>query len=88
MIIFGNAGYTSIYQLCNKDKSGFDHKEISVNDLVILVDENVPRGHWLLGRVTKVFPGRDGLVRVAEVKTKTNIFKRPISKLCFLEAAE
>jgi hypothetical protein len=63
-------------------------RNLAVNDLVILVDENVPRGHWLLGRVTKVFPGRDGLVRVAEVKTKTNIFKRPISKLCFLEAAE
>ncbi len=63
-------------------------RNLAVNDLVILVDENVPRGHWLLGRVTKVFPGRDGLVRVAEVKTKTNILKRPISKLCFLEAAE
>ena len=63
-------------------------RNLAINDLVILVDENVPRGHWLLGRVTKVFPGRDGLVRVAEVKTKTNIFKRPISKLCFLEAAE
>ena len=63
-------------------------RNLAVNDLVMLVDENVPRGHWLLGRVTKVFPGRDGLVRVAEVKTKTNIFKRPISKLCFLEAAE
>ncbi|CAB3992107.1 Hypothetical predicted protein [Paramuricea clavata] len=56
----------------------------AVGDLVLLVDENLQRGHWPLGRVTKVFPGKDGLVRIAEVKTK-NVLKRPIQKLCFLE---
>ena len=64
-----------------------NQRNLAVDDLVILADENIPRGQWLLGRVTKVFPGRDGLVRVAEVKTKNNVLKRPIQKLCLLEAA-
>lgn len=36
-------------------------------------------------RVTKVFPGQDGLVRTAEVKTKSSTLLRPILKLFLLE---
>ena len=53
--------------------------------LVLLVDDNVPRGCWKLGRVLEVFPGPDGLVRTAKVKTKDSVFIRPIQKLCLLE---
>ena len=60
-------------------------RNLAVNDLVLVVTENAPRGHWLLGRVTKVFPGKDDLVRTAEVKTKNSTLLRPISKLCLLE---
>ena len=60
-------------------------RNLAVNDLVLVVTENAPCGHWLLGRVTKVFPGKDGLVRTAEVKTKNSTLLRPISKLCLLE---
>ena len=62
-------------------------RNLRVNDLVLLVDATQPRGHWNLGRVTKVFFGADGLVRTAEVKTKTSTFVRPISKLYLLEEA-
>ena len=61
-------------------------RNLAVGDLVLLVDENLQRGYF--GRVTKVFPGKDCLVRIAEVKTKNNVLKRPIQKLCFLEADE
>lgn len=60
-------------------------RNLAVGDLVLVVTDKVPRGHWLLGRVIKVFPGTDGLVRTAEVKTKTSTLVRPISKLCLLE---
>ena len=72
--------------LQQRQKWLINQRNLAVDDLVILVDENIPRRQWLLGRVTKVFPGRDGLVRVAEVKTKNNVLKRPIQKLCLLEA--
>lgn len=54
---------------------------LAVNDLVLVVTEKLPCGHWLLGRVLKVFPGPDGLVRTAEVKIKNSTLLRPISKL-------
>ena len=59
-------------------------RNLAVNDLVLVVTENTPRGHWLLGQVIRVFPGQDGLVRTAEVKTKNSTLLRPIWKLCLL----
>ena len=55
------------------------------NVLDLLVDDNIPRGRWNLGRVLETFPGPDGLVRVAKVKTKDAVYMRPIQKLCLLE---
>ena len=53
----------------------------------LVVDNTLPRCRWLLGRVTKVFPGEDARVRTAEVKTKTSKLVRPVTKLCLLEEA-
>ena len=61
-------------------------RNLKVNDLVLVVDAGLPRSHWSLGRVTKVFPGKDGLVRTAEIKTQTSNLVRPITKLCLLES--
>ena len=60
---------------------------IRIGDLVLVVDENVPRGRWNLGRVIKTFPGDDDLVRAADVQTKNGVHKRPVVKLCLLEEA-
>ena len=49
------------------------------------MDDNQSRGSWKTGRVTEVFPGSDGLVRVANVKTEEGTYLRPIHKLCSLE---
>ena len=54
-------------------------------DLVLLVDECLPRGEWYMGRVTRVVHSRDGLVRTLEVKTGTSSLMQPIQKLCLLE---
>ena len=60
-------------------------QNLTPGDIVLLMDETVPRKTWPLGRVVKTFPGRDGLVRSAEVKTKWNMLTRPVTKLCLLE---
>ena len=62
-------------------------RNLAVNDLVLVVDKTVPRSRWLLGRVTKVFPGEDSRVRTAEVKAKDSSLTRPVTKLCLLEEA-
>ena len=61
-------------------------KDIAVNDVVLVADEATPRNRWPLGRVTEVAVGRDGHVRSAIVKTQQTTLRRPVSKLCLLEA--
>ena len=65
-----------------------EKRNLAVDDVVLLVEPNLPRGMWLLGRVTKVFPNKDGLVRKATVQTKDGEYERPISRICVLEAAK
>ena len=62
-------------------------QNLAVNDLVLVVDNTVPRCRWLLGRVTRVFPGKDLRVRTAEVTTKSLRLVPPVTKLCLLEEA-
>lgn len=57
---------------------------VEVGQLVLLMDDNQPIASWPMGRVVKVHPGPDGLVRVATVRTKTGELSRPIRKLSLL----
>ena len=57
------------------------------DDIVLVMDETMPRGTWPLGRVMEVKMGRDGLVRTVLVKTMKSQLVRPISKICLLEGA-
>ena len=57
------------------------------DDVVMLVEPNAKRGEWPLGRVIEVFPGNDGLVRVARIKTKDGEYLRPVHRLCPFEYA-
>ena len=51
-----------------------------------MLEKDTQRGKYPLARVTGAFPGDDGMVRVVNVKTKNGIFRRPITKLCFLNS--
>ena len=62
--------------------------DAQIGDLVLVVEDNLPRGRWNLGQVVKTFPGDDGLIRTVEVQTKQGTFKWPVAKLCLLEEAE
>ncbi|XP_036322212.1 uncharacterized protein LOC118736231 [Rhagoletis pomonella] len=54
---------------------------LQLNTLVLIQDENLPPYKWPLGRVLSTIPGRDGVHRVAEIKTQYRIYKRAIVKL-------
>lgn len=60
-------------------------RNFAVGDLVLIVDQTVPRNQWLLGRIVEVYPGEDGYVRSVTVKTRSSMLKRPIDKLVLLE---
>ncbi|XP_058978635.1 uncharacterized protein LOC131802432 [Musca domestica] len=59
-------------------------QNLQVNDMVLIHEDNVPPMKWAIGRVTKLIPGADGFVRVAEVKTSQTTLKRPVAKLAVL----
>ncbi|GFV76413.1 integrase catalytic domain-containing protein [Trichonephila clavipes] len=50
-------------------------------DDIVLIKEEGPPGTWSMARVLQVYPGNDGLVRVATVKTQDSVLKRPVHKL-------
>lgn len=52
--------------------------------MVIVIDNQAPPLKWKIGRVVKVLPGPDGIVRVAQELTRTGTVTRPINKLVLL----
>ena len=56
-------------------------RQLEVNDLVWIVDDNVKKAHYKMGRVLEVYHGSDGRVRSALVKTEDGKLKRPVVKL-------
>ena len=48
-------------------------------------DDDIKRGKWPLGRIVNVTPSDDGIVRVAEVRTRNGTYIRPAVKLFKLE---
>ena len=42
---------------------------LEVGDLVMIADDNLVPQCWRTGRVHRLKPGRDGLVRIVEVRT-------------------
>ncbi|GBM79251.1 hypothetical protein AVEN_77154-1 [Araneus ventricosus] len=70
--------------LQQKNKWYFQKDNINIGTLVIVKEDNVPLNFWLLGRIVKVFYGKDKMIRVCLVKTAKGTFKRPITKLAIL----
>ena len=58
---------------------------VSVGDIMLVIEENIPRNLWPLCRVIQVTPGTDGIVRSVKIKTRNAVLTRPVSKLVMLE---
>ena len=63
-------------------------KNLKEGNVVLVAEPNQPRGIWPLGRIVSTHPGQDGMVRAVTVRTQYGEYKRPITKLRFLEDAE
>lgn len=59
-----------------------NNAELKVGLLVLIKSENTPVLSWPMGKIVELFPGKDGIARVASVRTSRGIFKRPAVKLC------
>ena len=58
--------------------------DIHIGDIVLLMDEQLPRCKWPYGKVVNTYPSDDGLVRKVRIATSTSEFDRPIVKVIFL----
>jgi hypothetical protein len=67
-------------------KSG--QQTIKVGDVVLIGDDLKKRMEWKLGKVLEVYPGRDGIVRVARLKTSTGELTRAVQRLYPMEYSE
>jgi hypothetical protein len=57
---------------------------VKVGDIVLLIDANSQRGQWPLGRIERVFPGTDGVVRVVDIHVNGTTLRRPVAKLSYV----
>ena len=67
--------------LATRSKWSSGSPKFQPGDMVIITDDNAPRNQWLKGIVTATHPGKDGIVRVADIKTILGTYRRPVVKL-------
>ena len=60
-------------------------RDIQVDGVVSVISPKTTRGHWPLGGIVKVYPSKDGHVRVSKVQVGKEECLWPITKLCQLE---
>ncbi|CAG4944692.1 unnamed protein product [Colias eurytheme] len=58
--------------------------DLKVNDIVMIVDANLPRCTWPREKIIHVYPGPDGRTRIIDVETTVGVLRRPTSKIVLL----
>jgi hypothetical protein len=53
-----------------------------IGSLVVVMTPNVPPLGWPLAVIRELYPGKDGIPRVATITTKGGSYNRPVAKLC------
>ncbi|GFX36629.1 integrase catalytic domain-containing protein [Trichonephila clavipes] len=71
-------------QLQQRGKWMFEKNNVTIGDLVLIIEENLPTYKWALGRIVELYYGEDKKVRVVKIKTQYSTCKRAISKICVL----
>ena len=74
----------------NNDK--LPKKQIQIGDIVLIMEEGLPRCRWRMGKVHELMKSKDGYVRgcrllVHNVNRKASFLNRPINKLCYFEVS-
>ena len=65
---------------------GFNQKcKLDVGSIVLIKEDNMPRLQWPMGVIVNVYPGKDGLIRSVDVKTRKGVINRSIQRLHDLE---
>lgn len=60
-------------------------KPIAIGDIVIIVDQRLPRNCWPKGKVIATCPGKDLQIRSATVRTSNGVYERSTANLAVLD---
>ncbi|XP_052750491.1 uncharacterized protein LOC113515828 [Galleria mellonella] len=71
-----------VSELQQRQKWRIPDRQLQINDLVLLKEDNSPPMCWRMGRICSLFPGQDGVVRVVEIKTAAGNFRRAVKYIC------
>lgn len=74
-------------ELTRRSRHYAEQPPLCVGDLVIVCDEQQPRGRWARGRVIEVAVAPDGVVRTASVQTANGVLRRPATKLARIDVS-
>ena len=77
--------FSSLQQL-NKWRT--ENVQQTVDNIVIIKEDNTPPMCWPLASIIQTFDGNDNIVRVVQVKTQTGVYIRPVSRLIPLHREE
>ncbi|GBP69531.1 hypothetical protein EVAR_88432_1 [Eumeta japonica] len=72
-----------LQNICPSYNTGGSHgrgEALKIGDVVLIAD-NTLRNTWPRGVITAVYPGTDGVTRVADVQTKNGVLRRPTKKI-------
>jgi hypothetical protein len=71
-----------VAELQTRTKWKHQGEDLKEDTLVLVKEDNQPPLKWSLGRIHKTHPGRDGICRVADIRTASGIIRRAFSKIC------
>ena len=63
-------------------------RDVLIDDIVLIVDDNATRNKWPLARVIETQKDKDGFVRKVKVLSNKSTYERPIHKLVVLVEQE
>jgi hypothetical protein len=73
-----------LHQLQQRNKWKDIQPNMTIGDLVLLKEDNLPPLVCKKAVISDFHAGRDGLIRVVTLRTAKGTFKRPVAKICFL----
>lgn len=56
-----------LHQLSVRKKWVNEQPALKIGDVMLISEDKVSRGKWAMGRVERLFPGKDGLIRTVKI---------------------
>ncbi|XP_075150928.1 uncharacterized protein LOC142225037 [Haematobia irritans] len=71
-------------ELHKRNKWKSPQPNVKIGSMVVVRDENLPPNEWRLGRISKLYYGKDNLVRMVDILTQKGTITRPTVKIVLL----